>query len=184
MWRVPPTPNGASHRGLCLWSGRAVSSWTSGVGGVFLRLSPSPEVRGGLVPDSFLGGLSGEATLVLDVWGSIGANPRDQKTNWYSMRRWVYRRRCKQKSLRNRLMLLALKKRRAGHKGNQRRHMCRWKFGSWNVRRWGATAVPYDPWTKTQSLFRLANQRGWQAMMLSDVGVGNNSNYQVCGGGW
>ena len=33
------------------------------------------------MPDSFLGGLSGEATLVLDVWGSIGANPRDQKTN-------------------------------------------------------------------------------------------------------
>ena len=34
----------------------------------------------------------------------------------------------------------------------------------------GATEVPYDPWTKTQCLFRLASRRGWNAVLLSDVG--------------
>ena len=95
------------------------------------------------------------------------------------MRRWAYRRRCKQRSLRNRLILMALRKRRAATRGVNRQHVCRWKFGSWNVRQWGAVDVPYDPWTKTQCLFRMANKRGWHAIMLSDVNLGANGTMYV-----
>ena len=37
------------------------------------------------------------------------------------------------------------------------------------MRKWGATQVPYDPWTKTQCLLGLAGKRGWDAVLLSDV---------------
>ena len=32
-----------------------------------------------------------------------------------------------------------------------------------------APLVPFDPWSKTVSLFRLANARKWNIVMLSDV---------------
>ena len=64
-------------------------------------------------------------------------------------------------------------------RGVNRQHVCRWKFGSWNVRQWGAVDVPYDPWTKTQCLFRMANKRGWHAIMLSDVNLGANGTKYV-----
>ena len=39
--------------------------------------------------------------------------------------------------------------------------------------------MPYDPWTKTQCLFRMANKRGWHAIMLSDVNLGANGTKYV-----
>ena len=44
-----------------------------------------------------------------------------------------------------------------------------WKVGAWNVRRWGATNTPYDPFTKTAALFQVVNARKWDAVLLTDV---------------
>lgn len=46
-----------------------------------------------------------------------------------------------------------------------------WNVGIWNVRRWGATFTPYDPWLKTQAIFRLAKIRNWDIIILADVNM-------------
>jgi hypothetical protein len=51
--------------------------------------------------------------------------------------------------------------------------------GAWNVRRWGATNVPYDPWTKTCSIFKLARQRTWNVVLLTDVAFPESTPKQV-----
>ena len=73
----------------------------------------------------------------------------------------------RRKSLRR---LAILRRLRRGRPYNRRRRQVRrWRIGSWNVRRWGSTGVPYDPWTKTVCLLRLAEKRRWDAILLADV---------------
>ena len=75
----------------------------------------------------------------------------------------IYRRR----SLRR---LAILRRLRRGRPYNRhRRQIRRRRIGSWNVRRWGSTGVPCDPWTKTVCLLKLAERRNWDAILLADV---------------
>ena len=72
---------------------------------------------------------------------------------------------------RNRKLAIFLRYRRQRSNGRgigpRKRHT--WKVGAWNVRRWGATNTPYDPFTKTAALFQVVNARKWDAVLLTDV---------------
>ena len=87
---------------------------------------------------------------------------------------WVRR-----KLSRKRGILKTIRKQRTGrfHPTCKQRRL--WKVGAWNVRKWGATLVPYDPWTKTRVLFRLANTRGWHTLLLSDVSLADITSTQI-----
>ena len=92
--------------------------------------------------------------------------------------------RLKQKTLRRRQRnrkLAILKQARA--KQPQRhpklRQRALWRVGAWNVRRWGAIYVPYDPWTKTCALLHLASRRTWNAILLADTAFNTSAPQQV-----
>ena len=82
---------------------------------------------------------------------------------------------------RKRSILKAINKKKLGrfHRKCKQRRL--WKIGAWNVRRWGAPNVPYDPWSKTRCIFRLATKRGWRALMLAHVSLQdmNSTNFTV-----
>lgn len=93
--------------------------------------------------------------------------------------------RLKQKTLRRRQRnrkLAILKQARAKQPQihPKLRQRALWRVGAWNVRRWGATYVPYDPRTKTCALFHLASRRNWNAIRLADTVFSTTSTQQVC----
>ena len=77
--------------------------------------------------------------------------------------------------------LAILKQQRKAQRPRHRKYKQRtlWKVGVWNVRRWGAPNVPYDPWTKTCSIFKLARQRQWNVVLLTDVAFPESTPKQV-----
>ena len=58
---------------------------------------------------------------------------------------------------------------RPGHRKYKQRTL--WKVGVWNV--------PYDPWTKTCNIFKLARQRQWNVVLLTDVAFPESTPKQV-----
>ena len=72
---------------------------------------------------------------------------------------------------RKRSILKAINKTKLGRYHRKCKQRRLWKIGAWNVRKWGASNVPYDPRGKTRCVFRLATKRGWHALILSDVSL-------------
>ena len=60
------------------------------------------------------------------------------------------------------------------------------KGGTWNTRGWGGRYARIDPYLKAECLFRLANIRGWQFCLFTDLKYPENGvrEYTTGGGKW
>ena len=102
---------------------------------------------------------------------------------WFTMLVCKRAKRLKRKTLsrRKRTRSLAIlkqqrKAQRPGHRKYKQRTL--WKVGVRNVRRW-VHPMPYDPWTKTCSIFKLARQRQWNVVLLTDVAFPESTPKQI-----